>query len=74
MSRILIFLILLPLLYSCNKPVEAHQYSHKRELAYKQFSKTEIQHTKHVREQQKDICKRLRKIQKKLEKKKNKKG
>ena len=70
MARLLIILTLFPFLYSCNSPVEAHEYSRTNELTYNHVMKTEIRHTKHVRKQQKDICKRLRKIQKRLEKKK----
>ena len=75
MLRLLIIVILFPFLYSCNNPVEAREYPRTNELAYNRVLTTEVQHTKHVREQQKDICSRLRKIQRKLEKrKKNKKG
>ena len=69
MLKILVVLILLPFVYSCNSPVEAREYPHTEELVYRNITNAEVQYTEHVRKQQKDICKRLRKIQKKLEKK-----
>ena len=72
MLKSLVVLTLLPFIYSCNSPVEAREYPHTEELVYRNITNAEVQHTKHVRKQQKDICKRLRKIQKRLEKKKNK--
>ncbi len=74
MSRILALLIILPFIYSCNSPAAAYERSSKKEIIHVQVANSEIKYTKHVRKQQKDICNRLRKIQKKLEKKKNKKG
>jgi len=72
MLKYLVLLITIPLLYSCNSPVIANQSSSKNHLAYIETAK--FKHTKHVRKQQKDICERLKKIHKKLEKKKVKQG
>tara|TARA_R100000808_G_C2087327_1_gene109017 strand:+ start:321 stop:560 length:240 start_codon:yes stop_codon:yes gene_type:complete len=72
MSRILALLIILPFMYSCNSPAAAYEPL-KKEVTYAKVADSRIKYTKHVREQQKDICKRLKRIQKKLEKK-NKKG
>tara|TARA_Y100000590_G_C14922409_1_gene714335 strand:- start:28 stop:279 length:252 start_codon:yes stop_codon:yes gene_type:complete len=74
MSRLLVLLIILPFIYSCNSPAAAYELPSKKEIAYAKIANSEIKHTKHVKKQQKDICKRLRKIQKRLEKKKIKKG
>ena len=74
MLRYLILLITFPLLYSCNSPAAAFELPSKKEIAYAQVANSKIKYTKHVKKQQKDICKRLRKIQKRLEKKKIKKG
>ena len=74
MLKYLILLITFPLLYSCNSPAAAYELPSKKEIAYAKIANSEIKHTKHVKKQQKDICKRLRKIQKRLEKKKIKKG
>ena len=59
-------------MYSCNSPAAAYEPL-KKEVTYAKVADSRIKYTKHVREQQKDICKRLKRIQKKLEKK-NKKG
>ena len=72
MLKYLVLLIAIPLLYSCNSPASAHENSSKNHLA--RIETTKFKHTKHVREQQKDICERLKKIHKKLEKRKAKKG
>ena len=72
MSRFLVFLIILPFIYSCNSTAAAYEYSSKDEVAYAKIANSKTKYTKHVKKQQKDICKRLRKIQKRLEKKKNK--
>tara|TARA_B100001123_G_C15202901_1_gene984081 strand:- start:320 stop:529 length:210 start_codon:yes stop_codon:yes gene_type:complete len=69
MLRYLILFI--PLLYACNSPATASQYP-KQQLAHVEIAK--FQHTKHVQKQQKDICQRLKKIHKKLEKQKEKQG
>ena len=75
MSRILALLIILPFIYSCNSPAAAYELSSKKEIAYAKVADSRIEYTKHVRKQQKDICERLKRIQKKIEKrKKNKKG
>ena len=74
MLRYLILLITFPLLYSCNSPAAASELPSKKEITHAQVANSKIKYTKHVRKQQKDICKRLRKIQKRLEKKKIKKG
>ena len=75
MLRYLILLITFPLLYSCNSPAAAFELPLKKEIAYAKVADSKIKYTKHVKKQQKDICNRLRKIQRKLEKrKKNKKG
>jgi hypothetical protein len=72
MLKYLVLLITIPLLYSCNSPASAHENSSKNHLAYIETAK--FKHTKHVRKQQKDICERLKKIHKKLENRKAKKG
>jgi hypothetical protein len=74
MLRYLILLITFPLLCSCNSPAAAFELPSKKEIAYAQVANSKIKYTKHVKKQQKDICNRLRKIQKRLEKKKIKKG
>ena len=68
MLKILVTLLIVPFLYSCQSPVEAQEKVLKTELAYAQVAKTK--HTKHVREKQRKICDRLQKIRERLEKRK----
>tara|TARA_R110002110_G_scaffold230176_2_gene445849 strand:- start:972 stop:1190 length:219 start_codon:yes stop_codon:yes gene_type:complete len=72
MLKYLIILMMLPLIYSCNSPAIANQSSSKNHRVYPKTTK--FKHTKHARKQQKNICERLKKIHKKLEKKKAKQG
>ena len=73
MIRYLVILIVFPFIYSCNSPAVAYVHSPNKEIAYANVANSKTKYTKHVRRQQKDICNRLKKIQKKLEKRKNKK-
>ena len=73
MPRLLIALII-AFSCSCTNATAADTKYSKKEVAYATIAKSEIKHTKHVKKQQKDICKRLKRIQKRLEKKKIKKG
>ena len=60
---------------SCTNATAADAGYSNKEVAIATVANSEIKHTKHVQRQQKDICKRLKRIQKKLERrKKNKKG
>ena len=67
----LITLLIIPFLYSCQNSATAQEYSFEKKVAYAQVSKTK--HTKRARKQQRDICERLKKIQKRIERKKNRK-
>ena len=71
MLKMLIILLIIPFLYSCQNSATAQEYSFKKEVAYVQVSKT--RHTKRARKQQHDICERLKRIQKRIERKKQKK-
>ena len=71
MLKMLITLLIVPFLYSCQNSATAQEYSLEKEVAYVQVTKT--RHTKRARRQQRDICKRLKKIQKRIERKKNRK-
>ena len=64
-------LLVVPLLYSCQSPVQAQESSYENQLAYAQATKTK--HTKHIRKKQRKICDRLRKIRERLEKRKKRK-
>jgi|TARA_R110002096_G_scaffold415215_2_gene617008 membrane-bound lytic murein transglycosylase MltF len=62
---------LLPLIFtfcfSCSKPPSSKKgISSTKEVAYAQFEKT--RNTQRIRRQQHDICDRLKKIQKRIEK------
>ena len=71
MLKTLIILLIVPFLYSCQNSATAQEYSFEKKVAYAQVSKTK--HTKRARRQQRDICERLKKIQKRIERKKNRK-
>jgi len=71
MLKTLIILLIVPFLYSCQNSTSAQEYSGESQLAYAQATKTK--HTKRARKQQRDICERLKRIQKRIEKKKNRK-
>jgi hypothetical protein len=68
MLKMLITLLIVPFLYSCQNSATAQEYSLKKEVAYVQVAKTK--HTKRARKQQHDICERLKRIQKRIEKRK----
>ena len=70
MLKMLITFLIVPFLYSCQNSATAQEYSLKREVAYVQVAKTK--HTKRARRQQHDICERLKRIQKRIEKRKQK--
>ena len=70
MLKMLITLLIIPFLYSCQNSATAQEYSLEKEVAYAQVAK--IRHTKRARKQQHDICERLKKIQKRIERKKQK--
>jgi hypothetical protein len=70
MLKMLITLLIVPFLYSCQNSATAQEYSLKKEVAYVQVAKT--RHTKRARKQQHDICERLKRIQKRIERKKQK--
>ena len=70
MLKMLITFLIVPFLYSCQNSATAQEYSLKKEVAYVQVAKTK--HTKRARRQQRDICERLKKIQKRIERKKQK--
>ena len=70
MLKMLITFLIVPFLYSCQNSATAQEYSLKKEVAYVQVAKTK--HTKRARIQQRDICERLKKIQKRIERKKQK--
>ena len=71
MLKMLITFLIVPFLYSCQNSATAQEYSFEKKVAYAQVSKTK--HTKRARKQQRDICERLKKIQKRIERKKNRK-
>ena len=71
MLKTLIILLIIPFLYSCQNSASAQEYSVESQLAYAQATKAK--HTKRVRKQQRDICERLKRIQKRIERKKNRK-
>ena len=70
MLKMLITLLIVPFLYSCQNSATAQEYSLKKEVAYVQVAKTK--YTRRARSQQRDICERLKKIQKRMERKKQK--
>ena len=70
MLKIFITLLIIPFLYSCQNSATAQEYSLEKEVAYAQVAKT--RHTKRARKQQHDICERLKRIQKRIERKKQK--
>jgi len=70
MLKMLITFLIVPFLYSCQNSATAQEYSLKKEVAYVQVAKTK--HTKRARSQQRDIRERLKKIQKRIERKKQK--
>jgi len=70
MLKMLITFLIVPFLYSCQNSATAQEYSFEKEVAYAQVAKTK--HTKRARSQQRDICERLKKIQKRIERKKQK--
>jgi hypothetical protein len=71
MLKIFVILLVVPFLYSCQSPVQAHESALKNQLAYAEVTKTK--HTKHIRKKQRKICDRLRKIRERLEKRKKRK-
>ena len=70
MLKMLITFLIIPFLYSCQNSATAQEYSLEKEVAYVQVAKTK--HTKRARRQQHDICERLKRIQKRIEKRKQK--
>ncbi len=70
MLKMLITFLIVPFLYSCQNSATAQEYSLKKEVAYVQVAKTK--YTRRARSQQRDICERLKKIQKRIERKKQK--
>ena len=71
MLKMLITLLIIPFLYSCQNSTTAQEYPLEKELAYVQTAKTK--HTKRAKKQQRDICERLKRIQKRIERKNQKK-
>ena len=71
MLKIFVILLIIPFLYSCQNSAAAQEYSLENQLVYSQATKTH--HTKRARKQQRDICERLKRIQKRIERKKQKK-
>ena len=65
-------LIFLAFSYSCNSPAVASTQIDNKEVAYVKDDSLKFEYTKHVQKQQKDICKRLKSIHKKIEKQKSK--
>ena len=75
MLKMLITFLIVPFLYSCQNSATAQEYSFEKEVAYAQVAKTKhTKHTKRVRKKQRDICERLKRIQKRIEKRKKRKG
>ena len=70
MLKMLITFLIVPFLYSCQNSATAQEYPLEKEVAYVQVAKTK--HTRRARRQQRDICERLKKIQKRIERKKQK--
>ena len=70
--KIFIIFLTLPLLYSCQRPVQAQEHSLDN-VAYAQAPSNAIHHTKHIHKQQRKIQDRLRKIRERMEKKKKRK-
>ena len=68
--KMLVILLTIPLLCSCQNSVQAQESSLENKLAYAHITK--VKHTKHVRKQQRKICDRLKKIKERLEKRKKK--
>ena len=74
MLKMLITFLIVPFLYSCQNSATDQEYSFEKEVAYAQVAKTKhAKHTKRARKQQRDICERLKRIQKRIERKKNRK-
>ena len=71
MLKIFVTLLVIPFLYSCQNSATAQEYPLENQLAYSQATKTK--HTKRAKKQQRDICERLKRIQKRIERKKQKK-
>ena len=71
MLKMFVTFFIVPFLYSCQNSATAQEYSFEKEVAYVQVTKAK--HTKRARKQQRDICKRLKRIQKRIERKKNRK-
>ena len=73
MLKMLITFLIVPFLYSCQNSATAQEYSFEKEVAYAQVAKTKhAKHTKRARKQQRDICERLKRIQKRIERKNKK--
>ena len=68
MFRYLILLIVFPLLYSCQQPVQAKERPLEKRVVYAQVASHK--HTKHIRKQQRKINERLQKIKERMEKRK----
>jgi len=74
MLKMLITFLIVPFLYSCQNSATAQEYSFEKEVAYVRVAKTKhTKHTKRAKKQQRDICERLKRIQKRIERKKNRK-
>ena len=68
----LALLLIIPLLYSCQKPLHAQESPLEKKAAYTQVAQTK-HHTKHIRKQQRKINERLQKIKERMEKRKQRK-
>ena len=71
LKSLTLFLII-PLLYSCQKPLHSQENHLENKVAYTQVAQTK-HHTKHIRKQQRKINERLQKIKERMEKRKQRK-
>jgi predicted Holliday junction resolvase-like endonuclease len=60
--------LIIPFLYSCQKPLHAQESHLENKVAY-----TQVAQTRHIRKQQRKINERLQKIKERMEKRKQRK-
>jgi uncharacterized protein YcfJ len=68
MLKMFVTLLIIPFLYSCQNVAAAQEDLPEKKVAYAQAMAVES--TKRARKQQRNICKRLRKIKERIEKRK----
>jgi len=73
--KIFVALLIIPFLYSCQKPLQAQEQQLEKRVAYTQFAEIKYaKHTMRAKKQQRDICDRLQKIKERIEKRRKRKG